>query len=71
MKKLNKHHHDHGKDASVPAKGNERAVPNKHWEVKYDPTVHKDSRTTRGEEFSPKRSSERITTYVKVNKEDH
>lgn len=67
----NRHHHDHGNDASVPAKGNARAIPGEHWEMKYDPTVHKDSKTTRGSEFSPKRSSERMTTYVKVNKEDH
>jgi len=65
------HHDYHGDNASVPGKGNKNAVPGSHWEVKYDPTVHKDSRTTRGSEFSPKKSDERMTTYVKVNKEDH
>lgn len=65
------HHDDHGPNASVPKKGDGRAIPNEHWEVQYDPTVHKDSRTTRGSEFSPKRSSDRMTTYVKTNKEDH
>lgn len=46
-------------------------LPKEHWEKKYSPSVQKDSSNTMGSEFSPKRSSERMTTYVKVNKEDH
>lgn len=42
-----------------------------HWEKKYDPCVYKDSRTTMGEAFSPKRSRDRMTTYNKVNESDH
>ena len=42
-----------------------------HWEVDYDPTVHKNSKDTMGSQFSPKKSTERMTTYKKVNEQDH
>lgn len=66
-----RHHHDHGKDASVPMKGNGRAVPNEHWSVPYHSTVYCDEEYTRGSQFSPRRSDSRITTYEKVNSTDH
>lgn len=52
-------------------KSNKDGAPKASWEIKYEPCVYKDSRTTRGSEFNPKRSSDRMTTYNKVNKEDH
>ncbi len=66
------HHNYHGKDASVPAKGNKRAIPNEHWERSYDPCYpSRNMEITKGADFAPKISSERKTTYVKVNKDDH
>lgn len=60
------------KDASVPAQGNEKAVPDKHWERYY--STNEPSRNmelTEGSDFAPKRSRDRKTVYVKVNSEDH
>jgi len=42
-----------------------------HWEMRYSPTVNKDSKTTIGEQFSPKKGKDRRTTYEKVNDTDH
>lgn len=47
------------------------AVPNQHWEKRYDPCVYKDTKTTRGFEFNPMKSTHRITTYNKTNEQDH
>jgi hypothetical protein len=65
-----KHHNDHGPNASVPAKGN--PIPQKHWEKHY--SLWEASQTmkeTGGADFAPKKSDERKTTYLKVNREDH
>lgn len=67
-----KHHDDHGDKASVPAKGNARAIPGEHWERHY--SLNEPSQTmkvTEGADFAPKCSDERKTTYLKVNREDH
>jgi hypothetical protein len=66
------HHDYHGKDASVPAKGNARAIPNQHWEMHYD--LCEPSRNmylTEGADFVAKEPNKRKTTYQKVNEEDH
>jgi hypothetical protein len=66
------HHDDHGKDASRPAKGSSRSVPNEHWERLYDATdPSQNMKDTKGGDFNPKRSGERKTTHIKVNREDH
>lgn len=66
------HHDDHGKDASRPHGGSGKAVPSKHWEMHYDLcSPSKNMKATHGADFAPKRSDERKTTYIKVNKEDH
>lgn len=66
------HHDDHGNNASVPAKGNKRAIPNEHWEKHYDLNApSKNMEFVKGSDFCPKISDERKTTYLKVNKEDH
>ena len=67
-----KHHNDHGKHASVPAKGEARAIPGEHWERHYDLcSPSKNMELTGGADFAPKLSDHRKTTYIKVNKEDH
>ncbi len=67
-----KHHDDHGSNASVPAKGNARAIPGEHWERPYDLCApSKNMYLTEGADFAPKKSDERKTTYLKVNREDH
>lgn len=53
-------------------KGNGPAVPNTHWEMRYstcDPS--KTMVATEGADFVAKNPSDRKTTYVKVNREDH
>lgn len=62
------HHHDHGKDASVPQKGNSRAVPSDHWEKYYDPEQPKDRPEAA---FDPMLAKDRPTMYKKVNETDH
>jgi hypothetical protein len=65
-------HHNHGKDASVPGKGLQRAVPNKFWEMMYSPSASsKAMKTTQGANFDPVRACDKPTTYVKVNETDH
>jgi hypothetical protein len=67
-----KNHDNHGPNASVPAKGNNRAIPGQHWEKHYDLCApSKNMYLTEGADFAPKRSAERKTTYLKVNREDH
>lgn len=63
------HHHDHGNDASVPAKGNERAVPGKQWEIQYNPLPA--GKSTPAGAFDPKRSKDRPCAHNKVNESDH
>lgn len=65
-------HDNHGKDASMPAKGNARAIPNQHWEKSYDLCApSKNMVDTMGSDFVAKNPSDRKTTYLKVNREDH
>ena len=50
----------------------ERAVPNTHWERHYDVSKpSKNLEATEGSDFAPKNPTNRKTTYIKVNKEDH
>lgn len=66
------HHAYHGKDASVPMKGKGRAIPGEHWERMYSTCEpSQNMKATAGSDFVAKRPSERKTTYVKVNREDH
>ncbi len=66
------HHDNHGKDASVPAKGNKRAIPGEHWEMRYNMSKPSENMiVTEGADFEPKQSDKRKTTQLKVNKEDH
>lgn len=65
-------HDNHGKDDSVPGKGYGCAVPQEHWERKYDATdASKNMHYVEGDDFNPKCSQDRKTTYIKVNREDH
>ena len=67
-----KHHDNHGNDASRPMKGQESAIPKGHWEMSYDLcSPSNNMKLTGGADFAPKKSDERKTTYIKVNKEDH
>lgn len=69
---MGKHHHNHGMNASVPMKGNARAIPGKHWEHMYDLCdPSRNMELTEGADFAPKQSDHRKTTYIKVNAEDH
>ena len=66
------HHDNHGEHASVPSKGNKRAIPNDHWEMHYDlGAPSKNMKDIEGSDFNPKCANERKTTHLKVNKEDH
>ncbi len=48
------------------------AVPNKHWEKHYSPSKPSENmELTEGSDFNPKCPSDRKTTHLKVNKEDH
>lgn len=67
-----KHHDFHGMTDSVPAKGEARAIPGEHWEKTYDATHCSDYlRMTGGDAFEPKVATDRKTTHIKVNREDH
>lgn len=49
-----------------------RATPLKHWEIKYNADAPSPAMKAHcGADFMPKRSSERATTHLKINKEDH
>jgi len=64
-----KHHHDHGNDASVPAKGNKRAVPADHWEMTYHAQETREHRPEA--RFDPICAKDRPKLYTKVNETDH
>ena len=67
-----KHHDDHGREDSRPMKGKACAIPEAHWEKHYDLCdPSRNMYLTEGSDFAPKRSDERKTTYIKVNREDH
>lgn len=67
-----KHHDFHGNDASVPAKGDRRAIPGEHWEVMYSPgSPSRNMEITQGADFNPKCARDRKTTHLKVNETDH
>lgn len=62
-------HDFHGNDASVPAKGSNRAVPEGHWEMMYNPCGY--NGPTPAGAFVPKRSKDRPQPYNKINESDH
>lgn len=67
-----KAHDDHGINASVPMKKSGNAVPRDHWEKQYSsweasPNMY----ATEGADFIAKNPSDRKTTHLKVNREDH
>ena len=67
-----KHHDDHGIHASVPAKGNDRTIPGEHWEKHYSLTEpSRNMELTEGSDFVAKNPTNRKTTYLKVNPQDH
>jgi hypothetical protein len=66
---VHKRHHDHGKDASMPAKGNARAIPNEHWEMGYNPDP--ENLHTHMGCWDPKLAKHRPCTHNKVNETDH
>jgi len=47
------------------------SLSSQHWEMKYHPTVKKDSKKAVGEQFSPKKGKDRLVTYEKTNECDH
>jgi len=66
------HHDDHGPNASVSGKGNTRAIPGQHWEKHYSLSQpSKNMVDTSGSDFCAKNPSDRKTTHLKVNREDH
>jgi hypothetical protein len=63
-----KHHDNHGPDASVPGKGS--STPKKHWEIRY--SVSKgDQKPDPLHAFDPKCAKDRPTMHNKVNSTDH
>lgn len=47
-------------------------LANEHWEKHYDAVdPSRNMKDVEGSDFNPKKSSDRKTTYIKVNKEDH
>lgn len=67
-----KKHDDHGKNASVPAKGEGRIPKEKHWEKQYSQwEPSKNMEATMGSDFNPKRAKDRKTTHLKINECDH
>ena len=66
------HHDNHGSKDSVPGKGSKAAVPGHAWERHYDVTgASQNMHATEGADFVPKNPSDRKTTHIKVNREDH
>jgi hypothetical protein len=63
------HHDFHGNDASVPAKGNARAIPGEAWEMQYS-KVGKTGNTVM-DLFNPKCGKDRPMPHHKVNETDH
>lgn len=67
-----KHHDYHGMDASVPGKGDKKAVPGQHWERLYNATDASDyMKSVQGDAFNPQCAKDRKTTHIKVNETDH
>lgn len=65
-----KHHDDHGKEASYPAKG--KPVSGEHWEMKYSTNAPSgDMIGMAGSDFNAKCAKDRKTTHLKVNETDH
>lgn len=64
-----KHHDYHGKDDSVPAKGKANAVPQKEWEMHYNPQEPRHNRPEA--DFDPECPRYRPKLYNKVNETDH
>lgn len=62
-----KHHHDHGKEASVPKRG--PTAPKEHWEVQYKYDPH--AKNTPAGAFLPKCAKDRPQPHPKVNETDH
>lgn len=65
------HHIDHGHDASVPKKGQGRAVPNEPWEKIYslcEPSKRMDENA--GSDFNAMPPTRRMRMYKKVNETD-
>lgn len=69
--KPQKHHHNHGKYASVPAKGDGPATPPQHWEMHYDPTPRGEERNQSMRNWDPMFATERPCTHNKINECDH
>ena len=65
-----KMHHDfHGNDASVPAKGNKRAIPGEHWEMQYTKNGTTGNKVM--DLYNPICAKDRPTAHKKVNTSDH
>ena len=47
------------------------AVPQMAWEMRYNPCPYHNTDRVKGAEWNPKKSKDRVTTYNKVNEEDH
>ncbi len=70
LESTKRHHDNHGKDASVPAKGNKPATPNQHWEKQYkEPEGNQKKSGIRA--FDPIKGKNRPHTHEKVNETDH
>jgi hypothetical protein len=53
-------------------KHKEKMPKKEHWEIRYSTNQpSKNMEYTQGSDWAPKCPSDRKTTYVKVNKEDH
>ncbi len=64
-----KHHDMHGKHDSVPGHSQMHA---EHWERKYNATgASRNMKATEGADFNAECPSDRKTTHIKVNREDH
>ncbi len=64
-----KHHDDHGPNASVPAKGDARAIPGEHWEMRYNQYGVWSEKPSGA--FLGARSQDRPQPHDKLNAEDH
>jgi hypothetical protein len=64
-----KHHDDHGPNASVPAKGDARAIPGEHWEMQYTKTGTTGNKVM--DLYNPICAKDRPTAHKKVNETDH
>lgn len=64
-----KHHHSHGKDASVPGKG--PSAPGRPHQEHYEMILKRNTTTQAGFEWGPRKSKDRPCTHTKVNECDH